>query len=56
MSNNKKKKLKLGFLNWFKYFEAYLELARIGLLQLDEQKYPPETLFKKMLSMEIKFC
>lgn len=38
---------KTWFLNWFKYFEAYLELARIGLLQLDEQKYPPENLFKK---------
>ena len=47
MSNNKKEKTKTWFLNWFKYFEAYLELARIGLLQLDEQKYPPETLFKK---------
>ena len=40
-------KTKTWFLNWFKYFEAYLELARIGLLQLDEQKYSPETLFKK---------
>ena len=47
MSNNKKEKTKTWFLNWFKYFEAYLELARIGLLQLDEQKYPPETPFKK---------
>jgi hypothetical protein len=47
VSNNKKIKAKTWFLNWFKYFEAYLELARIGLLQLDEQKYPPETLFKK---------
>ena len=47
MSSNKKEKAKTWFLNWFKYFEAYLELARIGLLQLDEQKYPPETLFKK---------
>ena len=47
VSNNKKVKAKTWFLNWFKYFEAYLELARIGLLQLDEQKYPPENLFKK---------
>lgn len=47
MPNVKKGKTKTWFLNWFKYFEAYLELARIGLLQLDEQKYPPETSFKK---------
>lgn len=40
-------KTKTWFLNWFKYFEAYLEMSRIGLLQLDEQKYSPETLFKK---------
>lgn len=45
MSNNKK--AKTWFINWFKYFEAYLEMARIGLLQLEQQKYPPENLFKK---------
>lgn len=47
LSNNKKVKTKTWFINWFKYFEAYLELARIGLLQLDKQEYPPETPFKK---------
>lgn len=40
-------KTKTWFLNWFKYFETYLEIARIGLFQLDEQKYSPETIFKK---------
>lgn len=47
MSNDKKIKAKMWFLDWYKYFEAYLEMARIGLLQLDEQKYLPENLFKK---------
>ncbi len=47
LSNNKKAKTKIWFIDWFKYFEAYLELARVGLLQLDKQEYPPETLFKK---------
>lgn len=47
MSNNKKVKTKTWFINWFKYFESYLEMARIGLLQLDQQKYPPENSFKK---------
>jgi len=41
------RKTKTWFINWFKYFEAYLELSRIGLLQLDQQKYSPENLFKK---------
>jgi hypothetical protein len=34
MPNINKIQAKIWFLNWFKYFEAYLEMARIGLLQL----------------------
>lgn len=47
MSNRKRIRTKTWFVNWFKYFQAYLEMARIGLLQLDQQKYPPENVFKK---------
>jgi len=39
MSNNKKVKTKTWFINWYKYCQAYLQLARIGLLELKNETY-----------------
>ena len=39
MSNNKKIKNKTWFINWYKYCQAYLQLARIGLLELKNETY-----------------
>ena len=47
MANHKNAKAKTWFVSWFRYFEAYLELAYIGLLQLEQKKYPPENGFKE---------
>ena len=39
MSSNKKIKTKTWFINWYKYCQAYLQLARIGLLELKNETY-----------------
>jgi hypothetical protein len=47
MVSSKKHKSKAWFINWYKYCQAYLELARIGLLELKDAHHLPKDSFRE---------
>jgi hypothetical protein len=56
-------KSKAWFINWVKYCQAYLELARIGLLELNDAHHIPKDAFRegsiytdKILLIPIIWC